>query len=489
MSFFENIRLSYGDDTRQLMSALLKSHRKLASTEMEVKFLQRCKKFGLWPRSFNFDLKFLAYGLTATLKHRLFCSVRSMVMNYRIKSLFGKASFLARQNSEMLDDLQSCIPSEIYNAFVTSLQGACEDQLERVKLELQQKFDTIWNVAYDTYTRRSSRTDKWFKNLSSVEVPTNVSNILALGDKFAIPGDMDKRNSIDMIANIEATIAGLPTNEKTTIRNKVANILTNARQMQSTRNVQNEFLQKDIKETRQFCKAHPELIIAKADKGNLTVIADKSDYVNKMTELFSDDTTYETAAPIVRAGNGRDVDLTLDVQRKINNYITRLEPYITKSVAGTLRANNTTLGRAYGLYKVHKQGYPLRPIVACVNTAVYNLSKYFSDIIHNVIGKTERYVKNSLDLKESLKEVRLPRNHILVSLDVKSLFTNVPKELVILVIRKKWEDEIKPHTKIKDLEVFLEGLNLVFDNIFFTFNGLRWVHQIHRLLLTWCWSC
>lgn len=53
--------------------------------------------------------------------------------------------------------------------------------------------------------------------------------------------------------------------------------------------------------------------------------------------------------------------------------------------------------------------------------------------LKNVAGSFEHNVKNSYDVLNKLKSVVLPQGYSLISLDVKSLFTNIPEELVVIV--------------------------------------------------------
>jgi len=78
------------------------------------------------------------------------------------------------------------------------------------------------------------------------------------------------------------------------------------------------------------------------------------------------------------------------------------------------------------------------------------------------------HLNNSLDLRKKLENLYIPDNCILVSLDVISLFTNVPLDSVIEIIEEKWP-YIEKHTTIPK-EEFLNAINLVLHSTFFTFN-------------------
>jgi len=85
-----------------------------------------------------------------------------------------------------------------------------------------------------------------------------------------------------------------------------------------------------------------------------------------------------------------------------------------------------------------------------------------------------------------LKEIKLDSHDIMVSFDVISLFPNVPISEVVKIIRKKW-NEIEPYTKIKSKETFIEGIKLVTQNNYFSFNN-KLYRQTHGLAMGGCMS-
>jgi hypothetical protein len=96
--------------------------------------------------------------------------------------------------------------------------------------------------------------------------------------------------------------------------------------------------------------------------------------------------------------------------------------------------------------------------------------------LKNVVGNTSSFVKDSIELKEFLSNKIIPPDHIFISLDVKSLFTNVDTQLVIDCISKRWRT-IANHTSLP-LNNFIEGLRMVLDNCFFTYKNVIY-HQVY----------
>ena len=89
----------------------------------------------------------------------------------------------------------------------------------------------------------------------------------------------------------------------------------------------------------------------------------------------------------------------------------------------------------YGLPKVHKENCPLRPVVSYINTPSYLMAKYFDNILKSVRNPFSN-IKNSLEFFSKIKNKKIPYNHTMVSLDVNSLFTNVPLDRLLLALKK-----------------------------------------------------
>ena len=134
-----------------------------------------------------------------------------------------------------------------------------------------------------------------------------------------------------------------------------------------------------------------------------------------------------------------------------------------------LITSNTLLARIYGLPKVHKDNYPLRPVVSCVNCPTYNMSKIFNKILNDSLPKPRSFIKNSLSFRDTIIKNQIANNYIMISLDVMSLFTNIPIKLIQKSIEKIWH-YIEKFTKLP-LEEFKDGIEFLMNNTFFQFNN------------------
>ena len=79
------------------------------------------------------------------------------------------------------------------------------------------------------------------------------------------------------------------------------------------------------------------------------------------------------------------------------------------------------------------------------------------------------HINNSLDLKLKVNSVIIADDYILLSLDVTSLFTNIPLQLVLDSLDKRF-DSIHNKCKIPFIEIVMCTKSL-FNNTFFSFNN------------------
>ncbi|KAK4885351.1 hypothetical protein RN001_001622 [Aquatica leii] len=139
---------------------------------------------------------------------------------------------------------------------------------------------------------------------------------------------------------------------------------------------------------------------------------DYEDYDNKIKTLLQDG-TYQ---PIT-------TDPTTYLEKTTKNKIKTSKLSKEDQQKVIPREKSSKCPKLYGLPKIHKEGAPLRPIVT------KQLQPYAEE--------AESYVKNASHFIERIKDITLEPGHMLVSFDVVSLFTNVPVDETIEIIREK----------------------------------------------------
>jgi len=105
-----------------------------------------------------------------------------------------------------------------------------------------------------------------------------VQGLLQLGDNFSLPKTNKKKMIIKFIKNIETNINKLPVPTQTFMRNKFISILNGLARSSYFLNEFEKQIIANRKVTNQYIKNNPNLLITRADKGNITVALDKDYY-------------------------------------------------------------------------------------------------------------------------------------------------------------------------------------------------------------------
>jgi len=304
--------------------------------------------------------------------------------------------------------------------------------------------------------------DNWFVNLSQAYIPTEVIKVVQLGNKFSLPASFNKKLTVhELIKDVESNIKSFHLDNKIKIRNTIIPQLHKFLHLKSPIDTTLKTLASLINYTNSFCQTNLEIIFTRADKGNITVALNKYNYIKEMEDALGDTNIY---IPINK-------DPTTSLEKKVNDFIKNWykKNYISKKVMLQLRVSDSLLPKAYGLPKVHKTNAPLRIIVSSTNTTLHSFAKFLNKILTDNIPLTEFHVKNSFELCNFLSNKSIPADIKLVSFDVTSLFTNVPLDLAINSIEKRWE-HIGNHINISQNE-FIAAIKFVLTSTFFKFNN------------------
>ena len=115
----------------------------------------------------------------------------------------------------------------------------------------------------------------------------------------------------------------------------------------------------------------------------------------------------------------------------------KVKPKLSEHEYKVLYKSGSSSGKSYGTAKIHKvpgngnmDWLPIRPIASNLNTATYQLAKHLSKIL-SPLKESEYIIKSTTHFMEIIKHKKVPEGFQMVSLDVKSVFTNVPLETTI----------------------------------------------------------
>ena len=191
-----------------------------------------------------------------------------------------------------------------------------------------------------------------------------------------------------------------------------------------------------LKTAAKELRNHPNITIKKADKANIFVVLNKTDYHSKLQNIIDDQTKFKKW----------NKNPTNQLKSKINKLIT----------ANNAKLDSTKLPKIIGDYKsgylyrtvqMHKPNHPLRPIISQIPTPIYQLTKTIKQLISPYLP-SKYNIKSTHEVIQVLHTIK-PNNGILASLDVENLFTNVPvNETINIIINNIYNNPSLPPLKI-----------------------------------------
>ena len=202
---------------------------------------------------------------------------------------------------------------------------------------------------------------------------------------------------------------------------------------------------------------HQNLRAVPFDKGDGLCLMTAAEYESRLREILNGRQfarfSGKTRKPIVLEVEDRLKSRfkSLHVEGKIS------KEFFEKASAGAGHA------RLYGLAKVYKANVPLRPILSLLGSCYDNLTSALADW---VIKLPDAAIESStVKVKEALMDLTLEEDETLVSLDFKSLFTNVPvEESIDLAAEQVFARDITPKMS---KEAFIVLMKLALKNIVF----------------------
>ena len=220
----------------------------------------------------------------------------------------------------------------------------------------------------------------------------------------------------------------------------------------------NTYIYKDRQALKQL-KEREDIIITNADKGGAVVIIDVDDYVKEAERQLNNQESYKSIDHDLTTINNKLVNDTIETFKK--------EKFIQESIAEGLKISNPKTPKFYTLPKIHKEGNPGRPVISSINCHTSNISKYVDYHLQPIFKEIPSYVKDTNDFLNKISNIKaIPDNSLLVSMDVKSLYTNIPNSEGISAVKKSFDNYPKKTIAMKVITTFL-ALILTLNNFVF----------------------
>ncbi|XP_075150376.1 uncharacterized protein LOC142224486 [Haematobia irritans] len=273
---------------------------------------------------------------------------------------------------------------------------------------------------------------------------------------------MAETNDVGLMSDWETLIqTNSNKEEQEKARTKFATSVDNYRNKMS-QSGRDRFITNTVERAKKCLKKNKNILIMNADKGNTTVAIEKEYYRKRMQQIVGDIMTYQRV----------NKDPTQGLQKRNNELVEELfrNKLITELERRRLKTEIASAPRLYGLPKIHKEDYPLRPICSSINAPAAGLNKYLVNILKNLTKNSKYNVRDSRQFRDKIKNLTIKNDEKLISFDVVSLFPSVPVDLAIKIIEERW-DEIKMHTDMTK-NLFIKVLKFcIIDNRYFQYDN------------------
>ena len=208
-----------------------------------------------------------------------------------------------------------------------------------------------------------------------------------------------------------------------------------------------------------------DIYVSRPDKGNGVVIINRTDYLQKMTDLLSDTSKFTLIQEDC-------YKLSLRLENRLNSTLLSLfkSDKLEKMTYDSLRSSGSFPGKLYGLPKTHKAGVPLRPILSAVICHHYRLAKFLVPLL-SPLATSSYSIPDVFSFADELRLRSDSTPTLMVSLDIESLFTNVPvAETINIIISQIFTTDDTIYHGFSKTE-FTTLLNLAVNDSYFSFNN------------------
>lgn len=198
----------------------------------------------------------------------------------------------------------------------------------------------------------------------------------------------------------------------------------------------------------------------KADKSNNIVIFGKEEYI-ELTNEFIENGPYELV----------NFDPLPGMIRRTKAAINEAAKVFVKEDRLTLKlhVSNPSIPRMYTQLKTHKQGMKLRPITPNNNSPTQRLAMWLLKKFNLMKIKFETAsIKNTIEFVDKIKNIKPADNEMQVSFDVDNLYTNIPMDIGLEVLRI-WL--IENNVNIMEVNALVSLTRLCMEESWFRFNN------------------
>jgi len=409
------IMASQANSAKSIINKLKHERIKHMNNSLNLAFNKTCKKEGLIPNYIAINIRNKSEAAKKTLRQ-----ARRIWLNNEIKFLYKKSNNLVHNIKLLKAKLRSKIPKHELGSVIHKINDKiCKKKKQKSKV-LQQKLTKL-RKSQKVGSAPTLLNHKFYPrviNLTNINLTQNEESILGKINKYN-PTDnlLTQQNITELVIETETALSYVKKDIREKIRYEAANKLEKIISKSKQRRIRYKRRHTNERQTMNQIKAKILQNKAKtvsADKSNSTVIISEEDLNKKVNEFFSKNKVSQIT------------DKTNQYNKNIKSLI-RSSCVINPDAKKHLYNPQAKAPKFRPLVKTHKPDYPIRPIVNCIDSPSYKLSKYICNLIKSVIPtESVNTCKNSQEFIDKIKNVKMEKNHVLVTVDVENMYANIP---------------------------------------------------------------
>lgn len=460
MPFKNFIRHQYGDAAVKTINSINYKINKNIRTSNQLTYLLRCRDNNLVPKGLQLTTPLQSTPAVAKILHQ----ASTRLVKHQIQQLRSQKVHLNTDINASQTQIQNLLDFSTYEKLQSITAVATDNQNQRTRNNLIKKFNTLKERQQPRLPQSNKRPthSKTVINLSSKLLTEAQTSLLAKGLKF-VPTNV-KKNTDSYITGIESGLQQLaPNGNIDYLRHQITNILKNAKPPKSNLTTAER---KAISELRK----DKSITITEADKGKAAVIMDTPDFIQLVNKTVSDTTTYKIIPK----------DPTAKLERKHKKNLKQLHQNneINDTIFNQLNPINCQAPYARATIKIHKNPPKSRILVCSRGSVYYNTAQFLSRLLAPLGKEGNSYIKDSATFVSNLQQTN--PSGTMVSYDVVDLFTNIPLDEALEVLRSKLQTSIKDLDTNLTIDSIIQLVSNCFDTSYFTWNDIFY-QQIHGL--------
>lgn len=232
-------------------------------------------------------------------------------------------------------------------------------------------------------------------------------------------------------------------------------------------------LTKEELQALQELKRDKNIIIKPADKGNAVVIQSRNQYIKEAHRQLNNDKYYKKLQSPIYPD-------TINMIKKITQTLVD-KKFINKKQKQYLDGEgNVRERRFYTLPKIHKEPEkwdppfitpPGRPIVSDCSSESHRTAEFVEHHLHPLSIVHPSYIKDTYHFIELIRQLKIPKNSLLFTIDIDNLYTNINTESGIKAVKnifQRYPNKKRPEKElIQLLTINLTRNDFVFDSQYY----------------------